>query len=166
MDKTQSPFRFAVEKLFMLIEAAAWICFVVMIVTMLLQVFTRYVINHPLPWTEELSRFSYIYAIFLGAILVQRSKHHMTVTLLVEKLPPGARLVQQVFSDLVSLMVLGIVFHGTWIQMDKTYGILASTIPISYTFIYLALAIGSGGMILLIVTSLIQTVQKITGLKP
>ncbi len=159
--QSQSPLRFVTEKLFKLIEAVAWVCFVAMMVVMLIQVFTRYVFNHPLPWTEELSRFSYIWAIFLGSILAQRSKSHMTVTILIEKIPPTPRLILEILTDIFSALVMAIVLYGTFIQMRKTYGILASSIPISYTFVYLALAIGAGGMILLLIADFFRSIAKL-----
>ncbi len=161
MENPKSAWGLVADKVFKLISAVAWVCFVTMIIVMLIQVFTRYVFNHPLPWTEELSRFSYIWAIFLGAILAQRSKSHMTVTILIEKLPSKARLVLEVLTDLFSALVMGIVLYGTWIQMKKTYGILASSIPISYTFVYLALAIGATGMIVLLLADFVRDIVKL-----
>ncbi|MCC8180075.1 MAG: TRAP transporter small permease, partial [Planctomycetes bacterium] len=142
-------------------NGVAWVFFVLMIAVMLLQVFTRYVINKPIAWTEETSRFSYIWAIFLGAIIAQREKAHMTVTILVDKLPGRLRRAQQVFADCFSMAVLGVVLYGTILQMRRSYGILASTIDISYTYIYLPLAIGAGSMILLLVGSLVRNLRAI-----
>lgn len=144
----QSVGRKVIDLFFNLVNAVAWVCFVAMIAVMLLQVFTRYVFNHPLPWTEEASRFTYIWAIFLGAVIAQRSRAHMTVTILIEKLPRVPQLVLQVLVELFSIAVLCAVFYGTYLQMGKTHGILASSINMSFSYIYLSLALGAGLMVL------------------
>lgn len=161
MDSNRSAWQQAVDGFFKLINGIAWICFVTMIAVMLLQVFTRYVVNHPLAWTEELSRFSYIWAIFLGSIIAQRTKSHMTVTILVDALPAKIRKCLEFFADLFSIAALSVVLYGTIGQMIRTYGILASSIPISYTFVYLALAIGAAGMIALLAASFVRDVKAL-----
>ena len=136
----------------------AWICFVLMLSIILLQVFTRYVIKHPIPWTEELSRFAYIWAIFLGAVIAQKSRSHMVVSVVLEKMSPRVKSVFETFSDLVSIIILFLVLSGTIMMMRRTYGVLASTIPMSYSYVYLALAIGSFLMMALLLKDFMKIV--------
>jgi len=152
----QSAWRRVSDVFFGLINGAAWVFFVLMIAVMLLQVSTRYIYSQPLPWTEEASRFSYIWAIFLGAAIAQRSRSHMTVTILTEALPHKVQMVMQVLTDLFSAAVLLGVLYGTYIQMGKTYRVLASSIDIRFSYIYLSLAIGAGCMLLLYVYQFVQ----------
>lgn len=149
----------AIDVFFKLVNAVAWVCFVTMLAVMLVQVFTRYVVNHPLAWTEELSRFAYIWAIFLGAILAQRTKSHMTVTILTEKFPPKIRQATEVFVDLFSIAALSVMLYGTAGQLTRNWGILASSIPISYTWVYLAPFICAGSMIILLLAALVKDVK-------
>ena len=148
-----------------LLGGAAWVFFFLMIIAMLMQVFTRYVTKTPIAWTEEFSRFTYVWAIFLGSILVQRTRSHMVVSIVIDKLSPRARLVMESLSDIFSIIVMALVFAGTLMMMKKTYGILASTIPISYSYVYLALSIGSFFILVLLFADVIKSVKSLFAAK-
>ena len=49
--------------------------------TLLLQVFTRYVLNDPLSWTEEVARYLYVYIVFLGASAAISDRTHGASTI-------------------------------------------------------------------------------------
>jgi TRAP-type C4-dicarboxylate transport system permease small subunit len=57
------------------------------LVTMVLQVTFRYVLNAPLVWTEELARILYIWACYLGAPVALRRGNHVTIVFVSERLP-------------------------------------------------------------------------------
>ena len=67
----------------------------VMIVTCTLQVLSRYVLDHPFSWTEEVARFSFIWWSFLGAAYVVRLNGHLGMDILVKVLPRKWRTVAQ-----------------------------------------------------------------------
>ena len=52
------------------------------------QVFARYVLNNTPPWTEELCRYLFVWASFLGACVAMRRAAHLGVDSLVVRLPP------------------------------------------------------------------------------
>jgi len=56
-----------------------------------LQVFARYVLNDTPPWSEELCRYLFVWASFLGACVAMRRAAHLGVDSLVVRLPPGVR---------------------------------------------------------------------------
>ena len=57
--------------------------FVVMLLSAVLQVFCRYVLNYPLLWPEELTRFSMVWLTFIGASLGVKKGSHVSFTLIV-----------------------------------------------------------------------------------
>lgn len=61
----------------------------VMTMVILLQVFARYVIYLPLPWSEELARYLMIWLGMLGSVVALRRGRHIGVRVFVDKLPPG-----------------------------------------------------------------------------
>lgn len=62
------------------IERAAGIGLIaLMVVTITLQVVTRYVWGQPLVWVEELATYSFIWAVFLGAALGLKEMRHIRI---------------------------------------------------------------------------------------
>ncbi|MFA5026864.1 MAG: TRAP transporter small permease [Candidatus Methylomirabilota bacterium] len=59
----------------------------VMVVTILLQVFLRYVLKSSLPWSEELSRYLMVWIGLMGASLALHEGRHVGVTFLMERTP-------------------------------------------------------------------------------
>src|SRR5262252_6891073 len=55
------------------------------------QVFARYVLNNTPPWSEELCRYLFVWASFLGACVAMRRAAHLGVDSLVVRLPTGVR---------------------------------------------------------------------------
>ena len=63
----------------------------VMLATLAWQVFSRFVINLPSVWTEEVARYSFIYMTFFGAALGVKNSTHFGVSLLTDALHGPAR---------------------------------------------------------------------------
>src|SRR4030042_919798 len=63
--------------------------FVLLLILAVTQVLFRYVLMIPLPWTEELARFTLVWVTFLGAASVTRRKLHLAVDIFISKLAPG-----------------------------------------------------------------------------
>lgn len=62
------------------------ICFLVLFVVFCFQVFMRYVMRNPQAWTTEIEQSCFLWLVMLGACYAQRSKGHVTFTLLYDKL--------------------------------------------------------------------------------
>lgn len=89
-----------------LIRALLLILTVSLVVVGFAQIFTRYVLKTPLPWSEEMLRFLFIYTTFVGVPIGVMEGRHATVDLLLQKIP--ARFKRGYTLVLHSLM--GIVF--------------------------------------------------------
>ena len=55
------------------------------------QVFFRFVLNASLTWSEELSRFAFIWLVYMGAVLGAKERIHIRVTAFQRLLPAPAR---------------------------------------------------------------------------
>ncbi|MHC4192288.1 MAG: TRAP transporter small permease [Planctomycetota bacterium] len=58
----------------------------ILIISTTLQVLTRFVIRRPLIWTEEVSRFSFVWMVFLGASLGVYYREHFMLEFILERL--------------------------------------------------------------------------------
>lgn len=69
------------------------------------QVFSRYVLNHSLFWSEELARYFLVWLTFLGATVAYHRGVHPGVDVLYRRLSPGF---QRAFRILVHLAAIGL----------------------------------------------------------
>jgi TRAP-type C4-dicarboxylate transport system permease small subunit len=119
----------------------ATIIFGLTITTIFVQVLFRYFIKVSVPWTEELSRYLYIWCIFLGSAVASKEKLHMDLEF-IEFKKPIIELSAIILRHLSILFFSIVVLIGAMEMVKNNYGVLASTIPISYSYVYLSLLIG------------------------
>jgi TRAP-type C4-dicarboxylate transport system permease small subunit len=131
-----------------------WVCracvvlFMAILVTMVLQVTFRYVLSTPLTWTEELARYLYIWACFLGAPVALRRGNHVTITFVAERLPRGlSRPVTLGCQALALVFLVQLAIQGA-ILMVRSHSVEAITLPIPWSAIYLAAPLSAVLMIL------------------
>lgn len=72
-------------------EIVAALLFVAMFAAFLLQVFTRYVLNDPVTWTQEFVLITYIWIVFWCAAFLLHEREHITFDMVYVSLPPGPR---------------------------------------------------------------------------
>lgn len=129
-----------------IISTIVFFCFSTMLILMVLQVVFRYVLRISVPWTDEVARSLFIWQIFLGAALAHRYSGHIQITILLDRLSSSKRRNFDLVIELFNFTVSGVILYGAIKMMFRTYGIFLSTIPISFSYVYLALALGIGGM--------------------
>lgn len=126
-------------------EALSVLLGVLLFVTVLWQIFTRYVLNDPSGMSEELARYLYVGVVFFGAAAAVGDRSHVGIPFLVEKLPPLPRLaVALLVQALVLGFCLGMVWWGwraaamVWDlpseAMEIPTGLVLAVVPISMAF--------------------------------
>lgn len=78
----------ASDQLFLWAAAALTGVFFVCVV---IQIVVRYAFEYPLPWTEELSRYAFVWASFLAAAPIVGRNQHFMIDMLVESLSGNAK---------------------------------------------------------------------------
>lgn len=123
------------------------------------QVVNRYVFHHTFGFTEELARYLFVWSVFLGLPIVSREGSHMVVGIFTSRLKGTSQFVFQVLAFSVSILFLGlIVVYG--IQMINMMTFQHSPgLGIQMSWVYLALPIGAGIMILDILEKLVSLIK-------
>jgi TRAP-type C4-dicarboxylate transport system permease small subunit len=80
-------------------EGACMILVATMVFALTLQVFMRFALSSSLAWTEELSRYSFIWSVYMGGVLAVKHSQHVRITAQFLVLPPKARVALLVFTD-------------------------------------------------------------------
>lgn len=83
------------------------------------QVISRYFLQDPSSWTEELARFALIWAGLLGAVYAYRTRAHVGIDILASKLSPGGRRKLDIISaaSVIAFSVSVIVIGGSNLVM-------------------------------------------------
>ena len=85
--------------------------FVVITVSIIVQVFARYIFHNPLPWPEEVARYLMCGLTMLGSASVIRREGHINVTLVTDRLSGLPLYVVNLISDVLVFTMAG---YLTW----------------------------------------------------
>lgn len=110
-----------------------------MLVNVVWQVFSRYILSSPSTFSGELARYLLIWVSLLGAAYISGKKMHLSITLLPNKLTPGARRLLYIIINLLiiafGLLVMTIggmrLVYITFI-LDQTSPALQ--VPLAYVY--------------------------------
>jgi TRAP-type C4-dicarboxylate transport system permease small subunit len=91
--------------------------FWVLAIVVFLQFFTRYALNDPLAWTEEIARYLLTSVAFLGGSLAVRRQTHIHVEFLYLYFPRG---LARVLSPLVDILRVSFFGYATWLCWKVT----------------------------------------------
>ena len=98
----------------------------------------RYLFATPNPWSEELSRFAFIWVSLIGASLAVEHRAHFGFDQVTKKLDPRARRAVERFARAV-VLVFALVLIGTGIAlMDLTFGERSAALNLPVAFVYAA----------------------------
>jgi TRAP-type C4-dicarboxylate transport system permease small subunit len=127
-----------------LLEATLVLLFFALFACVIIQVFTRYVLNDPAIFTEEASRFAIIWLSLLGTAYACGRLEHMAYTMFPEKLK-GARLLAHMRSvaALVLLFGLTVMLYGGGMLVMRAFDFeqLSATLALPMGYVYLCIPI-------------------------
>ena len=123
------------------IAAAALKALVVVMVVVMLgalsaQVLLRYAFNVTLSWSEELSLGLFTWTVLLMAALGVREGFHVRMSLLIQRLPAGARLRAEQAIHFATTAVGGFLAWSGWRYFADTHGTTSAAIGYPIEFLH------------------------------
>ncbi|WP_246710385.1 TRAP transporter small permease [Martelella soudanensis] len=107
-----------------------------LVLTVALQVFARYVLGNALGWTEELARVELIALVFFAAAIASRRSTHMALDFIVDMLP--ARLARRIgeFAVLADVVFYILVTWTAWemAQISMRRSLVTLDLPRGYLY--------------------------------
>ena len=82
----------------------------IMFVTFVFQIFSRYVLNAPVPWAYEVTVMCYLWMVILGACYAYRDRSHVTFTLFYDQFGIKAQAVIAFLGNLLMLIAFAYMF--------------------------------------------------------
>ncbi|WP_034042971.1 TRAP transporter small permease [Wocania ichthyoenteri] len=113
--------------------------FALLVLDVLFQVFSRYILGTSFTWTEEFARFSLIWMTVIGAAYLNAKKEHLSMDFLYDKLSGAnkrkASVLIEIFVFLFALIVMvigGLNLVYTTLHLEQLSGTLR--IPLGYVY--------------------------------
>lgn len=144
----------AANAYFKLIELVLVACLGAMVLMVLGNVILRYGFNSGITVSEELSRFTFVWLVFLGAVTGMRENAHLGVDMLVRRLPVLGRKLCLVLSEVLMLVCCILFFWGTWQQRAINLDNLAPVSEIPMEWVFGIAYVSAGSMAVMIVAKL------------
>ncbi|MEI4472330.1 TRAP transporter small permease [Frigidibacter sp. MR17.24] len=142
-----------------LLEAFVALLLFVLVAMVFTNVMLRFFLNSGIVVTEELSRITMSILILSGAVLALIQQRHISMTLVVDRLPEAAKKVVVLITGIVMLYGNWLLAQGAWAQARLNFsssypisGLPSATIYVTATLAGAALALVVAGRMALILS--------------
>lgn len=143
-----------VNSLMRRLEAVIGVILALMVILVFGNVVLRYGFNSGITVSEEVSRYLFIWLTFIGAVIAMHEHAHLGVDSLLRVLPRKGKLFCVVVSDLLMLVAVGLLFHGSWKQTVINMSTKSPVSEVPLAVIYVAGLVASVMMGVLILRNL------------
>ncbi|MBD1565956.1 TRAP transporter small permease [Vibrio sp. S12_S33] len=129
--------------------------FLTMLLVLTVQIVSRYFLSVAIPWTEELSRWLYIYIVFVGASEAVSRRDHIAVDIVPNRLSNNANLILDfLIHSIFSVTSVFITYWGYLfaermdrlgsVTMDIQMSVLYAAIPLGFILVFIKSTLNAG----------------------
>jgi len=137
--------------------------FFLLIVSVSIEVFSRYVLNKPTPKFFELSIYTFVWSIYLGAALAKRYNQHIRFDILYRKFSRRTQLFIDTFFDALTTLVFLIILIPSIEYTIWNYRIKASALRIPWTYLLLCFPIFVSLILIHNLRDIVRNVRELLG---
>ncbi len=129
------------------------------------QIFMRYVMGASLSWSEELARYLFIWATYLGVAYGVKKDAHIRVSMATDMLPPRAQILVRILTHLIFGAFAAYVMYQGWFMVEKTFrfGQKSASLGIPMGLVYLAPLSGFGLVVLRLIQAIFLDLKRLRG---
>jgi TRAP-type C4-dicarboxylate transport system permease small subunit len=131
----------------------------VMGIMVLGNVILRYVFNSGIEYSEEVSRFIFVWITFIGAVVALKEGLHLGMDTLVQRMPPKLRKICFWLSQLLMLWCCWLLFIGSWVQTQLNLYNIAPVSELPIAILYSVGMVASALMALILLANLWRSVK-------
>jgi TRAP-type C4-dicarboxylate transport system permease small subunit len=124
--------------------------FAILIISIILQVATRLLPRFfgnsaviSLPWTEELSRFAFIWTLMLGASVGIYNQEHFALTLARDAVPKAVQWWLELLVYVFELIFIGFLITYGYLMAEMVWGQVSPALGLRYAYVYLSVPVGA-----------------------
>jgi len=114
----------------------------ILVVDVIWQVFSRYVMNSPSSFTDELAGFLLIWVGLLGAAYVAGKREHLAIDLLIQKSSPQRKFkLEMIISAIIVVFAITVmIIGGSWLVYTRFYlSVKSAALGMPLGIVYLVL---------------------------
>lgn len=118
----------------------------------------RYLLDRPIGWSEEISIYLMIWAVFLGTAYTLKEDGHIGVDLLMKKIPGYLRPFFLLFHYVVGLLFLSVLFYKGIEMVNLAFTLDTRSMAINFPLFitYLAVPVGAALLILQLLVKMMK----------
>lgn len=135
------------EKIILVILA---ILFAVMVIALFYQIVMRFLFQSANSWSEELTRYSFIWMSMLGSAVATRRSRNMDVDFIVNRMPKTMKMINSIVTKglIVAFLVVIIVYGASLVSI--TFKQLSPGLRLPMAYMYASVPVG--GFLMLVYT--------------
>ncbi len=112
----------------------------VLFVIIVVNVISRYFLNYPIPWSDELVAYLYVWSGFLAGAYIMGDDSHIRINILEDRFPPKMKLFTRLVLNLLTLIVFAYLIPSTISTFPTLGKSLSMRINLKYVYTILPLA--------------------------
>lgn len=135
------------------------IAFAIMVLVTFMQIIYRFVLLQPIPWAEELARYLFVWITFLGAAVAVKSKGHVGVELVIDKLPKRTKKIVLTIAFIICAIFCIVIFFNGIIMVQRTMNQRSAAMSMPMSIAYAAIPVGFIVMAINFLQIILQTIS-------
>ncbi len=116
----------------------------------------RYAFGWSVAWAQEVAAALCLWMVATGAAAAWARRQHIVIDVVLRRLHGAASVVMRLLVELSSLALFAVIWLGAFRMMSTSANNTTTALGISFTYLYLALVVGVGGMIVFSLLHLIK----------
>lgn len=142
-------------------DAERWLLltfYVMLVITMAIEVLRREVFAYSSIWGEEVVRYSFIYLAWIGAAAAVKERAHIRIDVIMHYLGPRPKALLYIFGDLVMFLVALVALYWSFetVHVSAKFGSVTDGLRISKVWFLMAVPVGFALITLRLIQSLIR----------
>ena len=142
---------------------ALLVFYVMLVMTMAVEVLRREIFSYSSIWGEEIVRYSFIYLAWIGAAAAVKERGHIRIDVIMHYLPSWAKTLMYIFGDLVMLFVAVIALYWSYetVHVSWKFGSVSHGLRVSMVWFLMAVPVGFGLVIIRLIQSLLRDLRSL-----
>ena len=147
-------------------DAERWLLlvfYVMLVITMAIEVLRREVFSYSSIWGEEIVRYSFIYLAWIGAAAAVKARSHIRIDVLLHYLPVRGKALIYILGDIVMFAVAVIALYWSWeaVHVSWRFGSVSHGLRVSMVWFLMAVPVGFALMVLRLLQSFLRDLRAL-----